>query len=118
MTLSSLSFFFFFLSPPHFIFSVLTSLPFFSSSSSFFLQNLHLSLFLAFFSPFFLFCHFLYAFSIFFFFFFPITLPRLLPLRSAVTVEFRLADEAVAMEISDSDFFFLQLWIPCDCDYG
>ena len=73
--------------------------------------------FLLFFPPFFFFVTFS-TLSLSFFFFFPITLPRLLPLRSAITVEFKLADEAVAMEISDSDFFFLQLWIPCDCDYG
>ena len=48
-------------------------------------------------------------------------------MRSAAAVEFGLAgefnltDEAVAVEISYSDlplfFFFLRLWIPCDCDY-
>ena len=91
--------------------------------------------FSCFFFPFFLFCHFLCAFSIFFFslslsfsvfFFFPP--PKPLPLRSAVTmefglaVEFSLADEAVAVEISNSDlplFFFpsvvdsmwLWLWV-------
>ncbi|KAK7857952.1 hypothetical protein CFP56_015252 [Quercus suber] len=39
-----------------------------------------------------------------------------------LSVEFSLTDEAITMEISNSDltlfFFFLQLWIPCDCDYG
>ena len=122
MTLYSLSFFFFFLSPSHFIFLVLTSLSFFSSS--FFLQNFHLSIFFLFFFPIFSFLslslHLLYPF-----FFSP---PRSLPLRSAIVVEFslvvefNLTDEVVAVEISDFDlplfFFFLQLWIPCDCDYG
>ena len=102
-------------------------------SSSFFLQNLHLSLFLAFFSPFFFSVTFSAPSLSFFFpyhstslsFFFPP--PRPLPLRSAITVEFglavefSLANKVVAVEISDSDlplFFFLRLWIPCDCDYG
>ena len=126
MTLSSLSLFFFLLSTP---------LP----------SSAHLSSFFLFFfispePPPLLFFLFLFFFS---FFSFPVTFsapslslffslslplglffspPRPLLLRSAVAVEFSLTDEAVAVEISDSDlplfFFSLRLWIPCDCDYG
>ena len=119
MTLSSLSFFSSFF-PRLTSSSQFTSFPFISSS--FFLQNLNLSFFLAFFSPFFsflllsmrlLYLFFSLSLSFSVFFFFPP--PKPLPLRSAVTmefglaVEFSLADEAIAVEISNSDlplFFF------------
>ena len=121
MTLSSLSFFFFFLSPPNSASQFTFFLLFFFFFLSPELPPLPFSCFFFFF-PFFLFCHFLHAFPSFFFFS-PFTLllclffslPRPLPLRSAVNVEFglamefSLADEAIAVEISDSDlplYFF------------
>ena len=92
MTLSSLSFFSSFF-PRLTSSSQFTSFPFISSS--FFLQNLHLSLFLSFFLsfffPFFLFYHFLFApspsLSLFFFL---VTLPLCL---------FFFSTQAVAIEI-------------------
>ena len=131
ITLSSLSFFFFFLSSPQFIFSVLTSLPFFFF---FFLSpEPQPLLFSCFFFPLFLFSVTFYAPSLSFFF--PCHSPSLsfffsplrsLPLRSATVVEFGLAVEfnltnkVVAVEISYSDlplffffffFFFCGFWI-------
>ena len=136
MTLSSLSFFSSFF-PRLTSSSQFTSFPFISSS--FFLQNLHLSLFLSFFLfPLFSFlslslCAF--AFSIFFFFF-PCHSPSLSlfflhlgrchwdrpPLWSSASSGSSTSPMRPllwrSLILISLCFFFLRLWIPCDCDYG
>ena len=113
------------------------------SFSSFFLRlSLHLPFFLLlsfsrtftspffflsfFFFPFFLFCHILFTFSIFFFP--PVTLPLCLifflrlghchwdwqPSWSSASL---MRPSPWRSVILISFFFFLRLWIPCDCDY-
>ena len=124
--LFSLFLFLLYFSASHFIFSLLSLFFFF-----FLLQNLHLSFFLSFFTPFFfflsLYLHLLYLFFFplslslsVFFCFFSLYLSRwhwdwLSPWSSASPM--RLLSWRSLIMISFF-FFFLRLWIPCDCDYG
>ena len=65
-----------------------------------------------FFSPFFLFCHFLCTFSITFFFLVHLGhchWDRLSPWRSLIMI---------SLFFFFLFFLFFVLWIPCDCDYG
>ena len=73
----------------------------------------HSSLFLSFFFPLFFFSITFSLRLLYLFFFFSLSFSQ------PAALEFSLTAEAVAVERSiDPSFFFLRLWIPCNCDYG